>query len=576
MRMKKEDKNKIYQLLELIYPDKSKEILDNIINNIDNDISSDYLGNEFKDWDQKTCVLITYADSIYEEEKKTLKSLHEFLIDNLKDFIDTVHILPFLPSSSDDGFAVTDFFEVDSKYGDWKDIKKISIDFNIMSDVILNHASKSNKIFKKYLLDKKEYQNFFLSVSDNFDTSKVVRPREHNLIQNIHTDYGIKKLWCTFSDDQIDFNFLNHKVLEFFLNVISNFIKNGVRIIRLDAVGFLWKESGTSCVNLKQTHSIIKLIRLICDLHNKNIKIVTETNLPNQENLSYFGNGNEAHWIYNFPLPPLIINSILFADSTILRNWSMSMPPALEGMSYLNFISSHDGFGMRPTEGLLDDEQRSKLFERLEKNGSYFSYKTNTDGTKSVYEVNSSLYNALEKTDLDQKGKFKIERCVLAYAIILGIEGIPAIYLNSLIGDENDYKDSNKSNIKRRINRRKFNKKLLVEKINNSKTKEFKILNSLKKLILKRSQHSAFHPNATQFTLQLGPEMFGVWRQNKKRTQSIFVINNLQPKIIQLNLSEINLIATESWYDIITETQIDIHNNKLYLDPYQTVWITNK
>ena len=159
--MKKEDKNKIYQLLELIYPDKSKEILDNIINNIDNDISSDYLGNEFKDWDEKTCVLITYADSIYEEEKKTLKSLHEFLIDNLKDFIDTVHILPFLPSSSDDGFAVTDFFEVDSKYGDWKDIKKISIDFNIMSDVILNHASKSNKIFKKYILDKKEYQNFF-------------------------------------------------------------------------------------------------------------------------------------------------------------------------------------------------------------------------------------------------------------------------------------------------------------------------------------------------------------------------------------------------------------------------------
>ena len=221
----------------------------------------------------------------------------------------------------------------------WKDIKKISIDFNIMSDVILNHASKSNKIFKKYLLDKKEYQNFFLSVSDNFDTSKVVRPREHNLIQNIHTDYGIKKLWCTFSNDQIDFNFLNHKVLEFFLNVINNFVKNGVRIIRLDAVGFLWKESNTECLNLPQTHSIIKILRNVVDSLNIKAKIVTETNLPRKENLSYFGDSDEAHWIYNFSLAPLLVYTLLFENCSILSRWSKSMPPSRNGSAYLNSVS---------------------------------------------------------------------------------------------------------------------------------------------------------------------------------------------------------------------------------------------
>lgn len=526
-------------------------------------------------WDETSCLLISYADSLSDGRKSPIACLGEFVETHLDEVIDGLHILPFFPSTGDDGFSVMDYRAVDPRLGSWKDITKISASKKIMADVILNHASKSSNWFRQFVDGEAPGKDYFLSVDESFDISNVIRPREHALLQNIETAAGPRHIWCTFSEDQVDFDFSNPKVLEEFITIILDFVDHGVRILRLDAVGFLWKETGTTCLNLRQTHGIIQLIRYIADIYNDETVIVTETNLPNQENLSYFGNGNEAHWIYNFSLPPLILYSLLFSDATILRRWSMSMPPALMGTSYLNFLSSHDGFGMRPTEGLLDDAQQRRLLDRLAENGSLFSSRAKADGTTSVYEANTTLFSALEKTDDDAFGAHTTARFIAAYALMFGLEGIPAIYFNSLICAKNDNDGVALSGMNRRINRQKFSKEWLDSKLSNPENVEAIIFNKLKTLLKIRGQQSAFHPNATQFTLQLGKEFFGVWRQSHDRRQSIFAITNLCAQNQKLDLSAINLIDTEDWHDLVTEQPIENKKNYIEMAPYQTVWITN-
>ncbi len=564
--------------LESIYQDIDKATLSALADRVMKRLacSSKSTAQSQPRWDESSCLLISYADSITDGRKSPLSCLDEFVNTHLDDVIHGVHILPFFPSTGDDGFSVMDYRAVDPRLGSWSDLTKMSASRKIMADVILNHGSRSSAWFRQFVDGEAPGSGYFLSVDEDFDVSNVTRAREHALLQPVRTTEGEKKVWCTFSENQVDFDFSNPLLLEEFINIILDFIDYGVRILRLDAVGFLWKQTGTTCLNLRQTHAIIQVIRYIVDIYDGDTVIVTETNLPNQENLSYFGDGNEAHWIYNFSLPPLILYSLLFADSSILRRWSMSMPPALIGTSYLNFLSSHDGFGMRPTEGLLDETQRQRLLDRLEVNGSLFSRRANADGPSSVYEANTTLFSALEKSDADPTGALSSARFIAAYALMFCLEGIPAIYINSLISAQNHNDGVAKSGMKRRINRQKFSKDWINGKLSNPMSRESIGLTKLRELLTIRKDQPAFHPNATQFTLQLGSELFGVWRQSRDRKQSIFAITNLCASKQPLDLSAINLIDTENWHDLLTQQKIDSNKRYLSMAPYQTAWITNQ
>ena len=318
--------------------------------------------NSTKDyWSENTILLITYADSINRGlSGKTLNDFGKFYKQYLEKFINSIHFLPFFPSSGDGGFSVKNHNDVDKAYGTWEDIQSLSKKANIMTDLVLNHSSSKGDWYKNFLDDKNPGKNYFYVVDKNYDCSKVVRPRDHDLLTEIELQNKKKFLWCTFSHDQIDLNFKNPDVLLEFIRLILKLSSYGIKIFRLDAVAFIWKQPGTTCLNLSQTHEIIKLLRDIVDQLDKNLIIVTETNLPKQENLSYFGKNDEAHWIYNFSLPPLIVNTFLFEDSVALTKWSMKMPPAQLGNAYLNFIASHDGIGMRPAEGVLSDKEIKK------------------------------------------------------------------------------------------------------------------------------------------------------------------------------------------------------------------------
>lgn len=521
-------------------------------------------------WNESDVVMITYMDTFQEKDKKHIDSLRKFMDLHLKDVISIIHILPFFPYSSDDGFSVIDYLQIKKGLGTWSDIKKLSANYKIMGDLVINHCSSQSDWFKQFLNNQSPGKSFFHYFKKPFDTTSVTRPRSHELLQKYKTRSGDKFVWCTFSRDQIDLDFSNQDVLLTFLQIIKFYLDHGVSVLRLDAVAFLWKEIGTSCINLPQTHEIIKLIRLIMDNYSKKTFLITETNLPNKENLDYFGNGNEAHLIYNFSLPPIILYTMLFGDASILRKWLMSMPPPMEGNTYFNFIASHDGIGMRPAEGLIAEKNIKAILKKMKSLGGQISYRK-INNKQKPYEINIALFDALKET-IHESDNYQIQRFICAHIIMFSLEGIPAIYVHSFLGTENYYEGVKETNEKRTINRKKFKITEILKALQN-KTKEQKILNALKQILLIRKSQPAFHPNATQFTLNLGKEVFAIWRQSHNRKQSIFVIANVTNNKQSIDLNEINLIFNKHWVDLITNKKIE--SKKITLKPYQVLWITN-
>jgi sucrose phosphorylase len=566
--------------LDFIYPDIDTGYLaKQLIETMGLDQQCNQPGDHQNNWDQKEVLLITYADSILnaaQPDEKPLVTLHSFLKDKLHDKVSSVHILPFFPYSSDDGFSVMDYLAVNESYGDWDDIVRISSEFKFMSDLVINHMSSRSRWFDNFKKRIDPGKDYFYEASPELDVSAVVRPRTSPLLNAVQTEDGERHVWCTFSEDQVDLNFENPKVLIEFVNIIRHYLDYGVQIFRLDAVAFLWKEEGTPCIHLQQTHEIIKVLRLLIEHHSPHAVIITETNVPNRENLTYFGNANEAHVIYNFSLPPLVIYTLISGDCRHLKTWLMSMPPAQMGTTYLNFIASHDGVGLRPTDGLLQDEEKNQLVGAMQQFGGRVTHRRSREGTDKPYEVNISLYDALKGSIDNGPDKWQLQRFVCAHAIMLALEGIPAIYIHSLLGTENDYARMENTGRSRSINRSQWDIGHLEEQLENKFSHHSKVFTQLGELIAIRKKQTAFHPNATQFTLHLGLQLFGFWRQSMRREQSIFCIYNISSETQQIALSDINLIGTDSWTDLISGDVVEDLSGTLTLKPYQSLWLSNK
>jgi len=363
-------------------------------------------------------------------------------------------------------------------------------------------------------------------------------------------------------------------VLKQFVSILRQYLDQGVRLFRLDAVAFLWKIVGTTCLNLEETHEVVRLLRTLVEHARTDALLITETNIPNRENLSYFGNANEAHCVYNFSLPPLLVNTLVTGDCTYLRRWLMSMPPAQNGTAYFNFIASHDGIGLRPAEGLLSDDELDTLIAVMQEFGGHVSYRALDDGQRKPYEINISLFDALRGTTAGPDTR-AVERFICAHVIMLGLEGIPGIYLHSLLGTRNDYQRVENTGHYRAINRHQWDYEELQSLLSQQESSHSRMFSGIKRLLAIRRRQAAFHPNATQFTLQLGTALFGFWRQSMDRRQCIFCISNISPLVQPLALSDVNLTDTEQWQDLLGGIQVESTTQLLELQPYQSVWLTN-
>ena len=512
-------------------------------------------------WDENDVVLITYGDSIKKSGETPLFTLKNFLDNELKDQLSVVHILPFFPYSSDDGFSVIDFREVNPEIGNWNDVKNLGENFDLMADLVINHVSSKSEWFQNFLQQSGKGNDFFIVENPEKDLSKVTRPRNSPLLTAYKTKNGEKHVWTTFSADQVDLNFSNPEVLIEMIDILLTYISKGARIIRLDAIAFLWKEMGTTCLHLPQTHEVVKLMRDLAEAIYPSVIILTETNVPNKENLSYFGENDEAHMVYQFSLPPLLLHALHTSNSSFLNQWAKSLPAVEKGCTFFNFTASHDGIGVRPLEGLLPENEKAELVANMQKFGGLVNYKSNPDGSTSPYELNITYFDALNGTD---KGtdEFHVDRFLASQIIMMSFIGVPAFYVHSLTATPNYYAGVEKTKHNRTINRRKWKWDELQELLNSSSPQN-QVFNSLKKLISIRKKQAAFHPEAKQEILDLGKHLFGL-KRIAENGETIFLIANLSADVQHFS-------GVNKSFDLISEKNME---NKT-LQAYQCVWLVD-
>ncbi|WP_406686111.1 sugar phosphorylase [Rossellomorea vietnamensis] len=512
---------------------------------------------------EENVYLITYGDSIYEEGKPTLSSLHTFLNEKVKGSVTDVHLLPMFPYTSDDGFSVVDYRQVDEKLGDWSNIEELSGDYRLMFDFVANHISKSSEWFQGYLNGEERYQEYFVPKDPSFDTSAVVRPRTSPLYHEYEGRDGVKTAWTTFSEDQVDLNFRHFPVLEETTDILLEYACKGGTSIRLDAIGFIWKESGTTSIHLPQAHEIIKLWREVMDFFKPNTQIITETNVPHQENISYFGDGtDEANMVYQFSLPPLVLFSLTTHNGEKLTEWAKTIDTVSDTATYFNFLASHDGIGMRPTEGILTEDEKQLLVNKVKENGGRVSYKANSDGSQSVYELNINYSAALVNQGEDTTEELEVKKMLAAHSILLSFVGVPAIYYHSLLGSHNDEAGVEASGINRRINREKLELGSILEELETDSRRKG-IFEGLQEMISIRQKESAFSPYAGQEVLELGENVFGLKRFNEESGESITFVVNLDAKSVEVSLphSGIDLVSGKKVSEVV-----ELHS-------YEFMWV---
>lgn len=527
-------------------------------------------------WDEMDIVLITYGDMVRQQKQPPLHTLATFLKRRLGNTIRTVHLLPFFPYSSDDGFSVKDYRTVDPSLGTWNDVETLRQDYTLMYDLVINHVSRESAWFKNYVNNIAPYRHYFHEIDPNADLSDVVRPRSLPLLSETQTRVGKRFVWTTFSRDQIDLNFANPEVLFEMLDILFWYIAKGARIIRLDAIAYLWKIIGTPCIHLTQTHEIVKLLRDVIEMVAPHVLLLTETNVPHRENISYFGNGDEAHMVYQFSLPPLLAHGLLTGHAGYLSRWAASLPPLAEKQTFLNFTASHDGVGVRPLKGLIPDEEFDGLIRHVERVGGRISYKHNSDGTDSPYELNITYFDlfAEDKTGITDR---QIARFLSSQAVMLAMRGMPAIYFNSLFGARNNIRGVEDTGADRTINRHKWDLKRLESMLDDPTLHHQRVFQAMLHFMNVRRAHPAFHPNAAQHVLDLGTHLFAFERTTPDGSESITCLTNFTDQAVQVPLDKglIALGQVEEIIDLIQARAPAQADDGLLLAPYQSMWLTS-
>jgi len=515
---------------------------------------------------ERDSIMITYGDQIQSDSQKPLQTLSAFCKQNLADVVSGIHILPFYPWTSDDGFSVVDYREVDSNLGSWDDISAMQSHFRLMFDGVINHISSKSAWFKAFLHDDSHYRDYFVVVDGSPDLSQVVRPRALPLLTAFSTSAGEKRVWTTFSEDQIDLNFRDPKVLLEILDILLMYVERGATFIRLDAIAYLWKEIGTSCIHLPQTHRVIQFLRAALDEVAPYVHFITETNVPHVDNISYFGDGtNEAQLVYNFALPPLTLHAFHTGNARVLSDWAKTLALPSDKTTFFNFLASHDGIGLNPARGIISDADIDTLVNKTLEHGGLISYKHNSDGSQSPYEMNISYFDALSNPQGNEPLDLQINRFIASQAIMLSLVGVPGIYFHSLFGSRGWLEGTKQTGRNRTINREKCDLQTLQRELTDTESLRARVFARYSQLLLARSNSSAFHPHGEQKILDGHPAVFAIERISPDETSRVLCLHNVSAEEVTFST------PYESATDLFTGQSLQ--GSRITLEPYQTLWM---
>ena len=515
---------------------------------------------------EQDSILITYGDQVQVLDEKPLQSLNAFCNQHLSGIVSGIHILPFYPWTSDDGFSVVDYRKVDSSLGNWEDISSMQNHFRLLFDGVINHISSQSEWFKAFLRDDPHYRDYFISVKGSPDLSQVIRPRTLPLLTIFQTLSGEKQVWTTFSEDQIDLNYKNPEVLREILDVLLLYAERGATFIRLDAAAYLWKEIGTACINVPQTHRIIQFLRAALNEVAPHVHLITETNMPHPDNISYFGDGtDEAQLVYNFALPPLILHTFHTGDARALSSWAKTLILPSNQTTFFNFLASHDGIGLNPARGILSNEEIDSLVRKAIEHNGLISNKQNPDGSQSPYEMNINYFDALSNPNKNKSLDLQVDRFIASQAIMLSLVGVPGIYFHSLFGSRGWIEGVKQTRHNRTINREKCNLDVLQNELANENSLRSKVFRRYRHLLLARRSSPAFHPHGTQTILDYHPSVFAVERISPDGKSRALCLHNVNIKPVTFSTSY------KSATDLFKGQSLQVSN--IVLKSYQILWM---
>jgi len=566
--------------LRKIYPDHSEEEINSVWSqllqilgpyHVNRDTSE--LGNE-SIWDSSSVVLITYPDAIYRKDESTLKTLAEFIKNRLGGLSSVIHVLPFLPSTSDGGFSVSNHEKIEENFGDWNDLKNLAITHKVMADLVLNHVSASHPWVHQFLKTEEPGSSYIVAPSQIDIWEEVIRPRNSSLFTNVKTDKGFKNVWTTFGPDQIDVDWRNPYVFIEFLKLLVRYINNGSEWIRLDAIAFIWKEPHTTCLHLDPVHLIVKLLNKCLKIIKPSAVLITETNVPEDENLSYLTDGDEANLAYNFTLPPLLLEAIYTGQTDLLNNWLSNWNELPTCTSLLNFTSSHDGIGLRALEGIMENNRVHNLLVESEKRGGLVSHRRMSNGKDQPYELNISWWSAMSHIGSDIT-LLQFERFLLSQVFTLSLKGVPAFYLPSILASPNDLDTFRKTGQRRDLNREKFEANKLIDLLKNFDSPASKNISYLSHIVKVRSRLRAFHPEACMKCISTDIDNCIIFQRGSGEDR-VYVICNMSEKCLNIKLlNELDLLELDSTKFLIDNITGSILNvDKFKLNPYQVVWVS--
>jgi glycosidase len=533
---------------------------------------------------ERDLILITYGDMLHSTAGSPLAGLARFMESRplIRLVFSTVHILPFFPYSSDRGFSVVDFRRVDPRLGSWQDIERIGRNYRLMFDGVLNHVSSKSRAFREMLNGHPDFRDFAIIFQSPDELTPdqrriLVRPRTSDILTRYESIQGPIWVWTTFSPDQIDLNYKNPKVLMGALDTLLLYVRKGADIIRLDAVTYLWDEPGTPSVNLAQSHEIIKLCRDILDIVAPSVVLLTETNVPHRENVSYFGNGSdEAQMVYNFTLPPLVLHTFYQGNAAKLTEWAAGLEYPSPTTTFFNILDTHDGIGLPGAKEILSPDEIQQMVDRAITHNAFISFRSVSGDAREPYEVNSTWFGALNPRDPDEPLEFQVRRFVASRSIALVLRGVPGIYFHGLIGTGNDPSAVQATGQNREINRVLIDEESLIAAASDSESRVSHIIRQLGPLLVTRVTHPAFHPNGSQHVLRLSEKVFAVWRVSPGGSRCVLTMTNVTGDDCRLRLDSDALPKfAPVWQDMLTGAELRSSKGTLnvHLPPYGVSWL---